>query len=98
MARRAQLTLATNASVTGNPVDWPGGNGAFFAEGTFGGGTVKLQVQSPNGTWMDVGTATTLTASGVGGFIAPAGPMRVNITTATAVFAYVVGIPTNNGG
>lgn len=98
MARRAQLTLASNAAVTGNAVDWPGGNGAFYAEGTFGGGTVKLQTQSPNGTWMDVGTATTLTAAGVGGFTLPAGPIRVNIATATAVFAYAVGIPNNAGG
>ncbi|VVE74120.1 hypothetical protein PCA31118_04684 [Pandoraea captiosa] len=100
MARRPQLTLLNNGNATGQSVDWPGGNGACFAEGTFGGATLTLQILSPNGTWMTLGNQTTFTANGVAGFTAPAGQVRMQITggTPSAVYAYVVGIPTNNGG
>lgn len=55
---------------------WAGGRGAFVAQGTFDGATVKLQWQIPEGTnslWTDVGSDTTLTASGGGEFVLPAG-------------------------
>lgn len=98
MARRAKVILIANDVVPTGVLQWEGGNGAFYAEGTFGGGSVRLQTQSPNGTWMDVGAGTTLTANGVGGFSLPAGSIRALVATATAVFAYAVGIPTNNAG
>lgn len=83
------VVLASNASATSNPVAWPGGPGTFLATATFGGGTVKLQVMSPDGTnYIDVGSDTTLTAAGGGNFELPPGAMiRVNIATATAVYA-----------
>lgn len=95
MPRRQQITLLSNASADGSSVDWPGGTGVMYAEATWGGGTVKLQTQSPNGTWMDVGAGVTFTANGIGGFLLPAGPIRATCATATAVYAYVVGVPSN---
>ena len=63
-----QIQLLNNATATGTPVLWPGGRGEFSAAGTFGGATVSLQAQLPNGTFADVGTFTTLVAAGRGGF------------------------------
>ena len=90
-----ELVLAENLSATpsGDQV-WTGGPGFFSAEATFGGGTVSLQVLTPNNTWIAVGADTTLTANGVAGFILPNGArIRVAITTATVVFAYVNPMP-----
>lgn len=102
MARRAQLTLLSNASATGSGVDWPGGRGMFFAEGTFGGGSVAIEQKTPNGTWVPIyntaGSAISASAAGGYAFEAPAGQIRAKVATATAVYAYAVGIPTNNGG
>lgn len=82
------LTLLSNASATGSAVAWPGGRGMFSAEATFGGGTVKLQYKSFNGTWIDVGTSVTLTANGIAGFELPMCEIRANVATATAVYCY----------
>ena len=98
MARRARIDLLSNASADSAEFDWPGGTGVMYCEATWGGGTVKLQTKSPNGTWMDVGSATTFTANGVGAFLLPAGPVKAAVTTATAVFASVVGVPANIAG
>jgi hypothetical protein len=103
MARRIKLILAENAGAgNGTAVDWPGGRGMFFGEGTWGGGNAALQMESPNGTYVPIydtaGNAVTITVNGAKAFEAPAGKLRVAITTSTAVFASAVGIPTNNGG
>lgn len=92
MQEKKVIQLAVNASVTGNPMTWPGGDGTFSGEGTFGGGTITLQVQVPGTeTWMAVGSDTTLTAAGIAGFTLPKGALiRVAIATATAVYAYAV--------
>jgi hypothetical protein len=87
------IVLASNASATGSWVPWPGGRGEFRVEGTFGGGTVKLQCKGPNGTAQDVGTNTTLTASGGGIFELGAGEIRANIATATGVYAMALRVP-----
>ncbi len=60
--------LLVNASTSGEWVFWSGGRGTFMVEGTFGGGTVTLQVEGPNGTAIDVGDDVTFTAAGVGNF------------------------------
>lgn len=86
------IVLASNASATGNWFFWPGGRGEFRIEGSFPG-TVKLQCKGPNGTAQDVGTDTTLTASGGGIFELGAGEIRCNIATATAVYAMALRIP-----
>ena len=90
---RTIITLAFNAASTtpGTNTTWVGGPGTFSAEGTFGGGTVTLQTLTGNGTWMAVGSDTTLTAAGIAGFILPKGAqIRALIATATAVYAYAV--------
>lgn len=109
MARRRLLALADGTTafptitVTGNSpqVDFQGGNGTLFVTGGFGGGTCTLQLLAPDGaTWLSLGTGTVLTAAGLGGFICPAGQMRLNVAGAAAatIQAWVVGIPVNNGG
>ena len=94
MNNQAAMVLASNASETpSTEFLWPGGLGLFTAEATWGGGTVSLQFKTVNGTWIAVGTNTTLTANGGGGFILPAGTsIRAAITTATAVYAYAIGL------
>ena len=81
-------TLVSNGSVTGSPQWWPGGAGEFTAEATWGGGTVKLQTQTQNGTWIDVGPDVILTANGGGGFYLPPSMIRASVATATVVYAY----------
>lgn len=83
------LILCQNASATTPAQSWMGGSGVFTASATFGGGTVKLQFQGDDGSWIDVGPYTTLTAAGGGVFTLPPCQIRVNIATATAVFARV---------
>jgi beta-glucanase (GH16 family) len=94
MAQNAgQVVLAENASADGAEKRWPVGPGWFVAEATWGGGSATLQMKSPNGTWIPAATA--LTANGAVRIDLPAGPVRVAIVTATAVYAYLVGIPSN---
>ena len=89
------IELATNASATGARNQWQGGRGEFQDEATKGGGTVKLECKGPNGTAQDVGTDTTLTASGGGIFELGAGEIRCNIATATGVYAMALRVPSS---
>lgn len=103
MARRARLDLILNDVGASVAQQWQGGDGVFTAEGTFGGGSIALQMQTPNLTWVPVnaeGTLTpiSLTVLGMANFKAPACNLRAVPTTATAVFAYATGVPTNNAG
>jgi hypothetical protein len=73
--------LLSNASATGSWVAWDGGTGVFSCVGTFNSATVSLQFQGPDGsTAIDVGTNTTLTAAGAGGFVLPPGRIRASIS------------------
>ena len=73
--------LLENASATGAWKTWIGGAGVFTAVGTFGGATVKLQYQGPDGsTAIDMGDDTTLSAAGGGGFIFPPGQIRAAVS------------------
>lgn len=91
------LILASNASATGSACYWLGGKGSFIVHATFGGGTVKLQYLSADGTtWVDMGTETTLTADGGGNFEISPCYIRVNIATATGVYAVAGRIPNEN--
>lgn len=87
-----RATLLENASATGSAKMWPGGRGVFMAEATWGGGTVKLQMQTPNGTFVDVASAS-LTANGTVAFDAPPGQIKAHVATATAVYAYAAVVP-----
>jgi len=85
-----QVALAANAGAgNGSTCQWPGGQGAFIAEATWGGGSAKLQTISPQGTWLDV-TSVTLNANGLILFTIPAGQIRVVIATSSAVYAWAV--------
>lgn len=88
--------LLNNAGATGAVKEWPGGEGVFQAEGTFGGATVTLQFKSDQGTWMDVGTDTTKTANGAGGFILHPCLVKATVSggTPSALYASV----TRTGG
>jgi hypothetical protein len=76
----AVLQLLNNATATGSKLYWPGGRGVFMASGTFSGSTVKLQFQAPDGTLVDVGSFTTLTAAGGGVFDLPPGLIIATVT------------------
>jgi hypothetical protein len=85
-------TLINNAAATGAATTWDGGDGEFAVSGTFGGATVSLQELGPDGvTWQDVGTDTTLTAAGGGGFRIGPNQIRAAVTggTPSAIYARV---------
>lgn len=95
MASEIRLDLLANGSATGNAVVWQGGRGTLYVDGTFNGGTVKLQQQMPIGstaTWLDVGTEVTLTAAGLANFELPPGPIRAFVSgSPSGVYATVIG-------
>ncbi len=95
MASEIQLPLIANdvAATAAGDYTWLGGRGWFIAEAAaWGGGSVKLQYQTPQGTWVDIdATNLSLTANSLYGFEAPPGPMRAVRTTATGVYAWVKG-------
>jgi len=92
MAVGLRLDLASNAGAgNGTAKEWPGGTGFFMAEATWGGGSVKLQYQTPQGTWVDVASST-LSANGALKLDVPPGQVRAAIATSTAVYAHFVRI------
>lgn len=89
-------TLLSNESATGDYIKWPGGRGEVRVDGTFGGATLTLQIKSPDGSSvMTVGTNTTFTAEGIGGF--DLGPcdlkMGVSGGTPSALYSVVTRVP-----
>ena len=98
MASRQSLTLMSNGLGSGTAFEWRGGDGLLTAVATWGGGSLVLQIQDAAGNWVGLNhacttTAISLTASGSAYFRAPIGMIRVVATTATAVYAYATGIP-----
>jgi hypothetical protein len=100
MQINGRVVLGENVSSTQTGVTWKGGRGMFMAVATFSGGTVKLQMLLTDGAgtanWIDVknqaGSNVSLTAAGAIPFELPPCQLRVNITTATVVYAYAVGM------
>lgn len=86
------VILMTNGTGNGSDVFYSGGKAAFMAEATFGGGTVKLQIKLPQGTYFDVANVS-LSAAGMVVSDLPAGTYRAVATTATAVYARLARIP-----
>lgn len=81
MALAVSIPLLINGSATGIATVWPGGQGVFTVIGTFGGATVKLQFLGPDqATWIDAGSATTLTANGAGLFYLHACQIRAFVS------------------
>ncbi|MDE2097310.1 MAG: hypothetical protein KGL39_08715 [Patescibacteria group bacterium] len=85
-----EVVLLSNGNASGTLKSWPGGMGVFTVAGTFGGATVKLQFQGPDGTTLiDAGTATTLTAVGAGVFYLPPGQIVATVVGGTPSGLYV---------
>jgi hypothetical protein len=83
--------LLSNASSTGAAQGWGGTRGIVTVEGTFGGATLALQYLSDNGTWIAVGSDSTFTAAGAGGFELPVGSqIRMAVTggAPSGLYAY----------
>lgn len=92
MSSGQRLDLLENASATGSAFNWLGGRGKLLVEGTFGGATITLQVQSPNGTWLPVQTAT---AANTVNFFLPKGKIRAAVTGGppSAMYVYAIAVP-----
>lgn len=72
-----------------------GGAYAVQVSATFGGGTVKLQRLSIDGTtYQSVDTTTDFSAAGYANINLPGGTYRFTIATATAVYAEIIAIAT----
>lgn len=93
-------SLASNASATGSAVAIRGGEYIFTCEGTAGGSTLSLQMQTVNGSWSDVSIftgsvvkSTTLPYQQTG-IELPAGNVRMAATggTPSALYASLVGM------
>jgi hypothetical protein len=84
----------SNIAATTAPFYLKGGLYMVAVIATFGAGNVELQALGPNGsTFLSLPTPLKLTANGmIAGNLAP-GQYQFAITTATAVFASVSGIP-----
>lgn len=68
-AKAQTVTLLSNASATGAPQTWPGGEGKFHCAGTFSGCSVTLSfLADDRATYIPFGADTTLSAAGVGVF------------------------------
>jgi hypothetical protein len=71
-----------------------GGSYGIAVTATFGGGSVKLQRLSLDGsTYVSMSSACDITAAGGAIVNLPPGTYRFTIATATAVYAEVQGIP-----
>lgn len=58
------LFSAQASDANGSAVDWPGGRGLWVAWGTWGSGSMKLQLSPDHGTtWIDMDSVTA-TANG----------------------------------
>lgn len=98
MASEIRLLLVVNDTVatagTGE-TKWLGGRGILSVEaGTWGGGSVKLQIKSLSGTstYIDVdATNLNFTANGVYGFELPPCELKAVVTTATGVYVTASG-------
>lgn len=88
-----KVDLLSNAGVgNGSDKQWDGGRAVMSAEATFGGGTVKLQIKLPQGAYADVANGS-LSAAGITGALdLPPGIYRAVATTATAVYASLIGV------
>ena len=87
MASPQVKVLASNISAT---TDWasPPGEGQFIVimVATWGGGTVKLEVQAADGSAVDVPDATSTADNAFRVFLSANDLIRVNIATSTAVY------------
>lgn len=92
--------LALNVSATNSAVSVRGGEYMFMVEGTAGGATARLEVQTPLGNWAPVSIYTGSPVSSTTlpycqtGIDLPACNVRLALIggTPTGVFAYLIGM------
>lgn len=85
MPVRSNGTFTANGQSPG--VAFPGGSGTVQADGTFGAGTLSLEVSSDGGTtYTNGGTSVQLTAEGLFNFNLPSDDLmiRLDLTGATS--------------
>jgi hypothetical protein len=95
-----QYTLLSNGSATGAAVNIRGGEYTFAADGTPGGATIALQVQTLNGTWATVSVfgnspvSTTVLPYDQSAIDLPAGSVRcaINGGAPSGINASLVGL------
>lgn len=95
-----QYTLLAAGSATGSAVAISGGEYHFMVDGTAGGSTLSLQVQTPSGAWTDVQVFTgavvkfTTIPANQSGINLPACNVRCACTggTPSGINAYLVGL------
>lgn len=93
-------TLLTGGSATGAGVSIKGGEYHFMVDGTAGGATLSLQVQTPSGAWTDVQVFTgavvkfTTLPGNQSGIDLPAGNVRCACTggSPSGINAYLIGL------
>lgn len=95
-----QYTLLSGATATGGAVAIKGGEYHFMVDGTAGGTTASLQIQTPSGAWTDVQVFTgsvvkfTTLPANQSGIDLPACNVRCALTggTPSGINAYIVGL------
>lgn len=66
-----------------SPVTWYGGEGTFYAQGLFDGGTISLQASFDGGkSWIDVGRDVKFECAGAGNFRLGKCDVRASLTGA----------------
>lgn len=93
MGMRKAVTLASNGSAgNGSAVEVESGKYMMTASATWGGGSIKLQILSKDGsTYVDIASST-LSANGTLNIDLPKGAVRAVIATASAVYAELLPI------
>lgn len=88
------LCANVDAAVDTSPVAIIGGRYVLVLEAGAYGTTVKLQVQGPNGSWIDM-NATTYSANQITAYDLPSGQVRMHITggTTTDLYANLCRVP-----
>lgn len=95
-----QYALLVAGNATGQAVAIKGGEYQFMVDGTVGGSTISLQLQSPSGAWMDAqvftGSLVRFTAlpGNQTGISLPAGNVRCAVSggSPSGINAYLVGL------
>lgn len=88
------VTLLSNATATGQYVQFTGGRAALVIVATGWGTTVDLTLLGPDGTSQIKMNAANIAANSANSYDLPAGQYRITITgSPTAMYAKLVSIP-----
>jgi len=89
MIGESYTLLSNSAAATSSTFRLNGGRYALTAEATFG--SLQLQLQLPNGTWVSAGSA--MTANGFQIITIPAGSVRAVATGGSGYYSSLVKVP-----